>query len=49
MRGGDTCAVSIELTKTSRVDTQGTDDSGNKQRACDLAMNLARLVEPKLP
>jgi len=49
MRGGDTCAVSIELTKTSRVDFQGTDDRGSPQRGCDLAMNLARLVEPKLP
>lgn len=49
MRGGGTCAVSIEVTKTSRVDSQGTDDNGNKQRGCDLAMNLARLVEPKLP
>lgn len=49
MRGHDTCAVSIEVTKTSRVDVQGTDDNGNTQRGCDLAVTVARLVEPKLP
>jgi hypothetical protein len=49
MRGVDTCAISIEVTKTSRVDTQGTSDDGNVQKACDLALHVARLVEPKLP
>jgi hypothetical protein len=49
MRGIDTCAVSIEVTKTSRVDAQGTSDDGDKQKACDLALRVARLVEPKLP
>jgi hypothetical protein len=47
--GVDTCAISIEVTKTSRVDTQGTDDNGNEQRACGLAMDLAKVIEPKLP
>ncbi|MFD1046859.1 DUF3558 family protein [Kibdelosporangium lantanae] len=47
--GLDTCAISIEVTKTSRVDVHGTDDDGDGQRACALAMTLARLVEPKLP
>lgn len=47
--GIDTCAISIEVTKTSRVDVHGTDDNGDEQRACALAMTLAKLVEPKLP
>jgi hypothetical protein len=48
MRGIDTCAISIELTKTSRVDTQGT-AGGDETRSCDIALRVARLVEPKLP
>jgi len=48
IRGIDTCAISIELTKTSRVDTQGT-AGGDEQRSCDIALRVARLVEPKLP
>ncbi|WP_245378173.1 DUF3558 family protein [Kibdelosporangium banguiense] len=46
--GIDTCAISIELTNTSRVDTQGT-AGGDEQKSCDIALKVARLVEPKLP
>jgi hypothetical protein len=46
--GIDTCAISIEVTKTSRVDTQGT-AGGDEQKSCDIALRVARLVEPKLP
>jgi hypothetical protein len=46
--GIDTCAISLELTKTSRVDTMGT-AGGDEERSCDIALRLARLVEPKLP
>jgi hypothetical protein len=46
--GIDTCAISIEVTKTSRVDTQGTAGRDQK-KSCELALRLARLVEPKLP
>jgi Protein of unknown function (DUF3558) len=49
MRGVDTCAISIEVSKTSRVDVQGTSDDGSAQKSCDLALRVARLVEPKLP
>lgn len=43
-----TCAVTMEVSPTSRVDTQGT--TGRKdERACELALQLARMVEPKLP
>jgi hypothetical protein len=48
IRGIDTCAISIELTKTSRVDTQGT-AGRDEQKSCELALRVARLVEPKLP
>lgn len=48
IRGIDTCAISIELTKTSRVDTQGT-AGGDEKRSCDIALRVALLVEPKLP
>jgi hypothetical protein len=48
IRGIDTCAISIELTKTSRVDTQGT-AGGDEEKSCDIALRVARLVEPRLP
>jgi hypothetical protein len=48
IRGIDTCAISIELTKTSRVDTQGT-ANGDEGKSCAIALQVARLVEPKLP
>jgi hypothetical protein len=43
-----TCAISIELTKTSRVDTQGTAGT-DEQKSCAIALQVAKLVEPKLP
>jgi hypothetical protein len=47
--GGTTgCGVSLGITDSSRVDTQvvaGTD----VDKACELVMQLARLVEPELP
>ena len=46
--GIDTCAISIELTKTSRVDTLGT-ANGDEEKSCAIALRVARLVEPKLP
>jgi hypothetical protein len=48
IRGVDTCAVSIEVTKSSRVDTQGT-VGGDVQKSCDLALKVAKLVEARLP
>jgi hypothetical protein len=48
IRGIDTCAISLELTKTSRVDTQGT-AGRDEEKSCELALRVARLVEPKLP
>lgn len=46
--GIDTCAVSIGVTETSRVDTAGG-SGGNEERACGLANRAAQLVDPKLP
>jgi hypothetical protein len=46
--GIDTCGVSIEVTKTSRVDTLGT-AGGDERKSCDIALRVAKLVEPKLP
>jgi uncharacterized protein DUF3558 len=49
-KGGlDSCAVSVEVTKTSRVDAVGTSVDGNDQKSCDLALQVAKLVEPRLP
>ncbi|WP_130346271.1 DUF3558 domain-containing protein [Herbihabitans rhizosphaerae] len=42
------CRVRIEVSETSSVDTDGG-AQGDKGRACDIAMKLARAVEPKLP
>lgn len=46
--GVNTCAISIAVTKTSRVDTQSSPSGGNAQ-ACRIAKTLADAVEPKLP
>ena len=46
---GATCAFSLATTPTSRVDAAGTHISGNEQKSCDFATQLAQLVEPKLP
>jgi hypothetical protein len=41
------CAVSIATSETSRVDVFAT--GGDEQRGCQLAAQLADLVEPQLP
>jgi hypothetical protein len=41
--------VVIEVTKTSRVDITGTTVDANKQKSYDLALRVAKLVEPRLP
>lgn len=41
------CAVSIAAGETSRVDVQAV--GGDEQKGCQLAMQLATLVEPGLP
>lgn len=47
MRGIRTCAVTLEVTPTSRVDTQGTGQTD--EQSCAVALQIARMVEPKLP
>lgn len=45
---GGACSVIMDVTDSSRVDTTvvaGTD----VQKACDLALQMAKLVEPELP
>jgi hypothetical protein len=46
--GIDTCVISLEVSKTSRVDGAGT-ANGDSQKSCDLAMKMVNSVEPKLP
>jgi hypothetical protein len=46
--GVDSCAISMAITETSRVDTSAA-ARGDAQRSCDVAMQVARLIEPKLP
>jgi hypothetical protein len=49
-KGGiDACVIAVELTKTSRVDSIVTTTDGNDQKSCDLALQVAKLVEPRLP
>jgi hypothetical protein len=43
----DTCVVSLEVTSTSRVDVQATSGK-DQQKACGIALQAAKLVEPKL-
>jgi hypothetical protein len=45
---GTVCAISIEVTRTSRVDIGGA-ANGDTAKSCQIAMQVARLVEPKLP
>lgn len=45
---GGTCGMSVAVTDSSRVDVLGT-AGGDLARACDVADQAARLVEPKLP
>jgi len=44
---GITCGVAIKTSETSRVDVTSSADSD--QRSCDIAMQVAQLVEKKLP
>lgn len=46
--GGGICAVALKVTDTSRVDV-GVSARGNAQRACELVLPFAQLVEQKLP
>lgn len=46
--GVDSCAISIAITETSRVDTSAA-AHGNAAKSCEVAMQVAKLVEPKLP
>jgi hypothetical protein len=46
--GVDSCAISMAITETSRVDTSSA-AGGNTTKSCEIAMQVARLVEPKLP
>jgi Protein of unknown function (DUF3558) len=41
--------VAIEVTRTSRVDVTASSVDGDKQKSYELAMRVAKLVEPKLP
>jgi hypothetical protein len=45
---GTACAVSVAVSETSRVDAVVSAD-GNTSKGCEIAMQAARLVEPKLP
>jgi hypothetical protein len=45
---GTACAVSVAVSATSRVDAVVSAD-GNTSKGCEIAMQVARLVEPKLP
>lgn len=49
MGGIRTCAISLEVTKTSRVDAQGTNNQPNDQKSCEIALRVAKLIEPRLP
>jgi hypothetical protein len=46
---GGACAVSIEVTSTSRVDIGGVDGQGRQQQACTVAETVAPSVAQKLP
>lgn len=41
------CAIIMAVTDSSRADTSFT--GGDQQKACDLALQLAKAIEPKLP
>jgi hypothetical protein len=46
--GAGTCMIVIGITESSRVDVQGL-YKADTARACDLAMRVATLIEPRLP
>jgi len=43
------CGITFSLTDTARVDVTAADIAGDDNRACQVAMQIAELVEPKLP
>ncbi|MCG8915167.1 DUF3558 domain-containing protein [Actinokineospora sp. PR83] len=45
--GGGVCAISIEVTATSRVDVQAS--GGDGKALCPAALDAAKVVEPELP
>ncbi|EWC61320.1 hypothetical protein UO65_3376 [Actinokineospora spheciospongiae] len=45
--GGSVCAISIEVTATSRVDVQASGDDAPE--LCTAALDAAKVVEPELP
>ncbi|HKN98111.1 MAG TPA: DUF3558 family protein [Pseudonocardiaceae bacterium] len=47
--GGSTCAVSIGVTGTSRIDIVGSDRSGQQDRSCVEATTVAPSIEQRLP
>jgi len=47
--GGDTCAITLDVTESSRVDVQTTENHGDKNKACEVSLQVARRVEPQLP
>lgn len=46
--GVDSCAISMAITETSRVDTSAA-AHGDAQKSCETALKVAQLVEPRLP
>ena len=46
--GGNTCAITLDVTESSRVDVQTTAGT-DKDKACEVSLQVARLVEPQLP
>ncbi|ONI70716.1 hypothetical protein ALI144C_49835 [Actinosynnema sp. ALI-1.44] len=45
---GTTCTISLAITDTSRVDVR-VGAAGNHQKACEMAAQVAQMVEPELP
>jgi hypothetical protein len=46
--GASACAIAIEVTESSRVDVSSV-ARGDVEKGCELALQAAELVEPKLP
>jgi hypothetical protein len=46
--GIDSCVISLEVAKTTRVDVQAA-ANGNEQKSCEIALQAAKYVEQKLP
>lgn len=43
------CVVMLAVAESSRVDVLATDRQGDRDEACDLALQAAKLIEPNLP